>query len=524
MNKAALPDILTVGKKAALELRTYLIGELKLSPAQVEARKQVIRTASRQSLYFFAKIVLGFDKMTRSTHGRWADDLQARWLDTDYFGRLKPRGTFKTTLYGEAFILWVWATVSPKIRFVYTSANESLLDEVSAHLDHFISEKSDSLYAFVFGIRRDAGAQKNTQYQFNVTGRDAGAKGFSLTFRTAGGSTNGLHPHIIIVDDPCDNSDRESNAVRESKKRWFDSLIPLLVEYDLKVYSGGKLTRTVPIKKIMLVATRWHMDDVIAYVQGKPDWHFEVESAYNADGSAAYPELLPKEKLEALKRQISDVFFSCQYLNKPIPEGAQIFAKEKLHYVRKEQVDPKQGTTYCFFDPSQGKAGGDFPAVIWINVLNGRRALLRAVDKKTPLTPLLAVIAKTNKELNARVMIWETNGTMGLEDSLRRVHAEVEHNINLIAIHETRNKLERIYAMQPELYSGQILFLEEFEREYPELMNQVTFFPAWAHDDFPDTIEKAVTYFNRHAPGAFAKGAMPQRAASSGTIAGRLRR
>jgi phage terminase large subunit-like protein len=511
------PELFDAANRACKDLRKFIAGELDLNPIQIEVRRALIRTASKKSLYFFAKAVLSFSKMTESTHGRWSSDLQSKWLEVDFFGRLKPRGTFKTSLYGEAFMLWVWATVSPEIRFFYTSANQSLLDEVSAHLNHYLAEDSDSLYAFVFGIKRDSSAQKNTQYQFNITGRDKASKGFSLTFRTVGGSTNGLHPHIIVVDDPCDQEDRESHAVREQKKRWFDSLYPLLVEFERPDLP--------PIKKIMLIGTRWHLDDVMAHVAAKDGWHIEVEGAYNADGSPRFPEILPKKKLDELSSQVSEVFFSCQYNNDPLPEGTKAFAKEKLLFVRPDQYDLKLGTNYCFFDPSKGKEGSDFPAAIWVNVLNGRRVVFHAVDEKVELTACLALIAKLNKQFNVRVMVWETNGTMGLEAAIYRAHKDVQHSMAFEDIHETRNKRERIYALQPELYSGQLAFRTDYETAYPNAMKQVLFYPAWANDDYADVTEKAVSYLVKNTAGPGERSASSSvKRPSSGTLAGSLRR
>jgi predicted phage terminase large subunit-like protein len=106
-----------------------------------------------------------------------------------------------TTLYGLAHMLWLWGCVSPQIRIFYTSANSLLLQEVSDKLNQYIgTDKSETLFSTIFGITKDAVA-KNTSDVFNIKGRSG--KGFSLVFRTSGGSSVGIHPNICIVDDPC---------------------------------------------------------------------------------------------------------------------------------------------------------------------------------------------------------------------------------------------------------------------------------------------------------------------------------
>lgn len=233
--------------RACNDLRKVIAGDLDLSIEEIESRKFLIKEASEKSFYFFAKSVLSFDLLTKETHKKWCDKIQIDIENFNNLMRLKPRATFKTTIYGEALPLWVWIKFSSEIRIFYTSSSDKLLGEVSAHMDHFIGLDSESLYTFVFGIKRDKKARENTRYVFNTTGRDPAAKGNSLMFGTCGGGTNGVHPHFIIIDDPCDSKDRESEAVRTSKHFWYDSLIPLLVPYE----KGD-----IYFQKKMIIATR----------------------------------------------------------------------------------------------------------------------------------------------------------------------------------------------------------------------------------------------------------------------------
>jgi hypothetical protein len=98
-------------------------------------------------------------------------------------------------------------------------------------------------------------------------------------------------------------------------------------------------------------------------------------------------------------------------------------------------------------------------------------------------------------------MVFETNGAMGVENTIRLVHENINYHIGIEGIHETRNKNERIQMMQPDLYRPRnFYFREDHKQAYPELMNQIVFFPAWGANDFPDVIEKAVTYLSLMIP------------------------
>ncbi len=482
-------------------LRDYLEGVEAVDDVELATYRKLIRDASRESIFFFARHVLGFDKLTEETHGRWGEDLQETFWLFSYFMRLKPRETYKTTFYGEAFILWLWAVVSPELRIFYTSANDTLLSEVSGHLNRFLSYGNDSLYTLVFGIQRDPSADTNTKDVFNIIGRDRNAKGSSLMFRTVGGSTNGIHPHIVIVDDPMDLKDRESHATRVSKERWFESLFFLLTTYNF--HHGDDI---IPIEKIMVISTRWHMNDLVQHIidqneqklLGDEKFHVEVEGVYKPDGSLQYPEIWSEERIRKRKSNMSEVFFSCQLLNNPLPEGMAIFKEDDLHFADPVTIDLTRGLNYCFLDPSRGKKRSAFPAVWFVNrqEINGemRNYFFDAIDVKQKLGDLLKQMARMCKDYNVVTLQWENNGTMILDKAIDDIFKEIGYRINIEERSETRHKETRIDMMQPLLTRGDAIFMSDWKARYPEAMNQILFYPSWGFIDFPDLVEAALDF------------------------------
>ncbi len=475
-------------------LKHYLKGEAHIDKVAIEIYKEYIKEAS-QSFYFFNKAVLGFDKLTSQTHKLWCEDLQKSFWKNDFLMRLKPRETYKTTIYGEGLILWVWATISSEIRFFYTSANSSLLQEVGAHLDTFIGFDTESLYSFVFGIKRDPTQRPNTGDVVNITGKNKEVKGSSLMFRTAGGSVNGVHPHIIIVDDPMDKDDRESETIRKKKERWFDSLFPLLSTYKLNEFS---------VEKIMFIATRWHMNDLVSYVKKKNDgkefenekFQIEVEGVYKDESRriVSYPEFFPESKIRKKRENMSDVFFACQYMNNPLPEGMLIFDEKRMHFFDIDMLDIRKGRSVCILDPSKGKKTSDYPAVVWANLLSNKLRFFDAIDKKVRLADLLKRIAQKNKYYNIPEIIFESNSTMMLEENIEIAHKEVDHPITISEIWHSDNKHERILGMQPVLYNGTTQFRKDYKSAYQEMMNQIFYYPVWGNDDFPDVVEMTIAH------------------------------
>jgi predicted phage terminase large subunit-like protein len=455
-----------------------------------------------KDLFFFSKYVLGFTLLTEQTHKRWADDLiSAIAAGKKRLMRLKPRATYKTTLYGVGFVLWLWGVVSPRLRFFYTSANALLLTEVSDAINQYVgTEKNQTFFSFIFGITRDS-ASKNTTEVFNLIGREG--KGFSLVFRTSGSSTVGIHPNIIIVDDPLSDEDRDSLAVRTQKERWLDTLNPLLVPFH-DTRNGWEFA------SIFYIGTRWHLKDLVWYIVEKMNprlpsdkkWDIESESIYK-EGTAEpnYPELFSKEDIAAIRASMSEVFFSCQYGNDPLPEGLQVFDFDRLFFCLQEQIEPLvdsgQGRMLCVFDPSLGKTHSDYPAVWWAFYFNDTITMYDAIDSKTELSLLVHQIAARNKTYGCREMIYEDNGVTLVGNSLKDAHKRINWKIMITPVHHSSNKDERIISMQPDIYSGFVRFMEDYKVRYPEAMNQIIFYPAYGYDDFPDALEMAVSHFRQ---------------------------
>jgi predicted phage terminase large subunit-like protein len=482
--------------KALILLRNHVNGIITLTDNQKIAYSGMVVNRSLNDFFFFCRYVLEMDLLTDKTHKRWCEDNQkAIRSSKKRVMRLKPRGTYKTTIYGLANILWLWGCFSPQIRIFYTSANALLLQEVSDKLNQYIgSDKNETVYSTIFGVVKDM-SSKNTSDVVNISGRSG--KGFSLILRTSGGSSVGIHPNICIVDDPLDANDRDSQTVRDGKIAWFDSLTPLLVPFH-------DTEHNVIFKTILYIGTRWHMCDLVDHIlkvnEKLPEqqrWDIESESLCGDNFKSNYPDFISDAEVAEIRAGISDVFFACQYQNNPLPENMQLFNLKKLFFVRKDQVDIKVGQICCFFDPSQGKTSSDYPMSIWLHVHDDKITLIDAIDAKIELSLIVHQIAAKNKEYGCRQLVYEDNGVTLIGSHLKEAHYRINHNICIDPIHHSSNKHERICSIQPDLYSGRVQFMSDYNTRYPEFMNQLVFYPVYNHDDAPDVLEMGIAYFRQ---------------------------
>jgi predicted phage terminase large subunit-like protein len=244
----------------------------------------------------------------------------------------------------------------------------------------------------------------------------------------------------------------------------------------------------------------YYIQEVLIKEQGQ-EWDIESESIIGPDGHSNYPEFFSDEKIRIKKSGMNEIFWSCQYLNNPLPEGMMTFNLKKLLFIRPSQFKEifPYGQLICGFDPSLGKKHSDYPAVWWAHYYNDTITFFDAIDKKIELSLLVHQIAYRNKLYRCREMVYEDNGVTLVDKAIKDAHDRIGWRINIDPVHHgsDSNKNERIVSTQPELYSGAVQFLSDYETRYPEAMNQLIFYGAYTHDDFPDCMEMIISYFKR---------------------------
>jgi predicted phage terminase large subunit-like protein len=450
-------------------------------------------------LYQFANSVLGYEMLSITIHGRWAKTMQDEKVKRRL--RLKPRGTFKTSLYTISYPLWRLIK-DPDLRIAICSGNlENAIDSCQNIKRHILYNQK---FIDIFGNLYD----KNlpwTQSAFTIKGRmDFNKKENSITGIGFGTQMTGKHFDVIIADDIVNNDDRESPTIRKKKQRWFEDLISILE----------------PDGEVLIVGTRWHFDDFYNYIinelnprlNGSEKYDIEIETAINETGEANFPEILPLEKLEMLKLEKGLVEFNSQYLNSPIAVGTQIFYEEDLKFFELNTFTDL--STIAYLDPSLGKNyESDYSAlIIGMLDMDSNLNIVDAVIVKILPDSLLELIVSYCKKYNIKILGIEANSfqeylVMDVEKRLKDSDVKVEKIKNMT------NKEVRIQSIQPAIKSGRIKFRKDINKVYPILREQLLLYPLAKNDDGPDALEglysmsKKITvkpfgYFdNTEAPG-----------------------
>lgn len=166
-------------------------------------------------------------------------------------------------------------------------------------------------------------------FRVNVARRSSAANQWDIEGRAGGMITagrgaglTGKGANLLVIDDPLkDNKEANSATIREGLWTWFQS-----VAY----------TRLAPNAAIVVMATRWHEDDLTGRLlrdetAGGDKWDKLFLPAVE-DGVALWPEQYPMDALEEKKRMIGSYFWSAMYQQQPQPSTGTIFKREHFRY------------------------------------------------------------------------------------------------------------------------------------------------------------------------------------------------
>lgn len=113
-----------------------------------------------------------------------------------------------------------------------------------------------------------------------------------------------------IVDDPLKNrQDAESALIRERVWEWFTDVF---------------FTRLEPGASAVIVATRWHADDLSGRLV-QDGWETLNLPALDDDGHALWPERYPPPRLHEIRQQVGEYTWASLYQGQPVPKGGHVF-------------------------------------------------------------------------------------------------------------------------------------------------------------------------------------------------------
>ena len=125
----------------------------------------------------------------------------------------------------------------------------------------------------------------------------------------------GRRADLIIVDDPLNEENTESEKQRRKTLRWFRKTLTPIVNPD----TG----------KIIVIGTRKHPDDLHSDLGKNPRYkQFVFRALGKGLKTPLWPERWPKKRLLREKEEIGSIVFAQEYQNEPISEENTYFRRE----------------------------------------------------------------------------------------------------------------------------------------------------------------------------------------------------
>lgn len=445
------------------------------------------------SFYSFSKYVLGYSKFT-DVHKRWAEEAESSHKRKLF---LKPRGTYKSTLFTVSYILWRLVK-NPNERILICNAtndnSEAFLREITSHL---IRNKR---FIEIFGKLIDERASKVSS--ITLTNRTVHSKEPSISCIGVLGNLVSSHYSLIIADDLCNAADRESESIRAKKKAWYQDLLSILD----------------PDGDIQVIGTPWHFSDLYSFIENdlntklRPEEQYFIvkEGCYLEDNSTPrFPDILPIDVLERLKIEKGPLEFSAQYMVKVMPAESQVFFEEDFktfeylglnRVLDNGKVAEIDFVGYC--DLSIGKSkSSDFTGLATLGKgKDGTVYIIDIVLERMPPDRTMETIFVKHKIFNYKSYGVESNVFQSLfSEQMKKYSASTQSYLPIIEVGHSANKQLRIQSLQPLIKQGVLKIRSDWrdDRNYRELLTQFVQFPLCAHDDGPDAIEGAFSLLKK---------------------------
>lgn len=433
--------------------------------------------------------------------------------------RAAPRGNAKSTVVSFATILW--CALYHKKHYIL------LISDTSSQADAFLMAIKTELEENRL-IKNDFGEFFGEVWNTSdiVLSNDCRITALGTGKRVRGRRYRQYRPDLIVCDDMENDENVVSPDQRKKNSDWF-----------FKALSKAGDERT----DIIVIGTIIHYDSLLANVLKNPiydslkyraviqfstsdkweEWERMITDLGNEKrltDAREYFEANKEEMLAGTKvlwEQKEDYYnlmlqrvadgpaaFSSEKQNEPLADEDRRFNPEWIRYYDDDELVGKELFIVGFVDPSMGKQGGDYSAIITLGMDTNYIIYVLDADirKRHPDVIIQHVVLKHLEYRYKHFGVEENNFQEFFKDTLKMKLKELadEHKhitINIKGVKQHTDKMLRIESLQPDVKNGRI----RFKREQGLLVEQLVNFPSASHDDGPDALEGAVALLGKRS-------------------------
>lgn len=383
----------------------------------------------------------------------------------------------KSMLISETFPSWYLGR-NPDKRVICTAYDQALAERFG----RFNRLKLDEYGPQLWGV--SVSKSKASQTDWEIERRAGGMRAVAI-----GAGITGHGADLLIIDDPHKSAaEADSETYRERIwQEWQQTL-------STRLHAGGR---------VVVVATRWHEDDLCArLLASEPERWTVLSLPCEAEpddplgrpvGAALWPEGGYDEAwIASQKATVGSRAWAALYQQRPAAAEGNLIKRE---WVQRYKEPPEKFTRIVQTWDLTFSAGADNDYVVgqvWGMTASGFYLLDQHRRQMSFSDTLAAIRSMTGKWplATAKLIEEKANGAAVL-DVLRR---EV---VGLIPIKPKTGKTERLQAVQP-LYEAGNVYIPSGPIWADEFIDELVTFPAGAHDDQVDASTQALTWLQAH--------------------------
>lgn len=314
-----------------------------------------------------------------------------------------------------------------------------------------------------------------------------------------GGAITGRGAHVLLIDD----------YIKEIK----EALSPAHRDYLWNWFVTTAMTRLEPGATVIIIATRWHSDDLIGRIlkryPGKweniclPDIADRDEPEYfgRKKGTPLFPERYDIEFLKEQEELLGSIFYNALYRQRPMDETTKFTNPEWLKRISDPRILADDWVWARIWDLAATEDGGDYTCGSLVgyskstsNFIIGN--ILRRQQSPGQVETSVRNIAVADGE-HVKVGIEQEPGSSG-KSLVNHYQANVLQEFSCVAVPATKAKLIRAQPFLAACEAGKVYLLDESAAEYTEERDMLTwhnlfrkefeYFPAGDQDDQIDTV------------------------------------
>jgi predicted phage terminase large subunit-like protein len=428
-----------------------------------------------------------------------------------------PPGFMKSLLTDVFWPAWEWGPMDmPHLRYVAFSYAAGLTERDNGKFrDLIMSQKYQELWGNKFKPRKVG--------EVKITNDKTGSK----LATSVGGIGTGERGDRIILDDPHNVKEGESEAVRGETVRWFreslsnrlnsmeESAIIVIMQRVHEADVSGTILEQgfagyVHLMIPMEYDTSRHCETAI----GWSDWRTE-------DGELAWPERFSEKSVTDLRAALGPYAYAGQYQQAPAPRGGGIFKRDwwqlwdspddsyppmdfvlvsaDTAYTEKETNDPTGCTVWGVYRDKSGA-----PRIM---LMHAWRKHLEMHGKYEPRLPnettaafarrtqhqwgLVEWLAHTCQKYKADRLIIEGKASgLTAAQEIRRLHGTEGWGVQIVQ--PNGDKVARAHAVQP-VFSQ--LLISAPDKEWAEtVITEMESFPKGRYKDLTDSATQAIKF------------------------------